>query len=434
MTPALDALSRGDEAWWGDRRDVAVAEYRQAVELVGIEAQDRAAEAMARLRLQRLGGSLAPLWQERAINAALAACPELEAWCGIALADWELFMPAFAGADPKNVASLLAQSTLAGPAAARRVMAGAAWSELEAITSGGVPLELDGMGRGLLATRTRQPPFPGTWVLGVGAGGARGAGFGISVRYTHPDVGWRGHRIDVLGGGDTRGGGFLSVQGLTHTAPAVQASALAAHAVIDRWIADTPQSHALTTFRGTGGLAPRTGDVLVQFGGLARSDNDLLVAGGYSSVTLGRGAFLKLGAEVEGGDYFLSVLSWDARAAPAVFGGTLALHVGASWLPSPDVPWFRLPSGGGAELLRGLPVGRYRDAALALAQVEYRHPIWGPVHGAVFLDVAAIEGLHFTVGGGLRLVLPPEKDNVTRLDIGFGENTWGLVVGWGDAF
>lgn len=429
MTPALEALSRGDEAWWHDRRGVAVAEYRQAVALAGGgEGVDRAAEAMARLRLERLGGSLAPLWQERAINAALALCPDSEPWCAIAAADWELFMPAFSGANPTNVAEILRDSPLAGPAAARRVRAGAPWSELESVEA------TDGMGRAMVATHLRQPPFPGTWVLGVGAGGARGAGVGFVVKYSNPDVGWRAHRVDLLAGADTRGGGFISTQLTTHTQPAVQASALAAHAVIDHWVDDIPYPSAWTAFRVSGGVAPRAADILVQTGVLARWDNGLRVGGGYGSVTIGKGTFLKLGGEVDVGDYFLTQLEWHVKATPDLWGGTLALHGGAIWQPTGDVPWFRQPSAGGAELLRGLPAGRYREASLALAQVEYRHPIWGPLHGAAFVDAAAIEGLHFTVGGGLRLVLPPEKDNITRIDVGFGEDTWGVVVGWGDAF
>ena len=81
-----------------------------------------------------------------------------------------------------------------------------------------------------------------------------------------------------------------------------------------------------------------------------------------------------------------------------------------------------------------MPAGYYRDETLGFGQLELRHPLEQPIELALFLDTAFIDGLHWTAGGGLRLVLPPDRRNVTRLDVGFGEGTWGVVVSWGDAW
>jgi len=39
-----------------------------------------------------------------------------------------------------------------------------------------------------------------------------------------------------------------------------------------------------------------------------------------------------------------------------------------------------------------------------------------------------------SAGGGLRLVLPPERDNTTRLDVGFSPHGWGVVLAFGETF
>jgi len=95
------------------------------------------------------------------------------------------------------------EATLAGlhtPAAeARRVAAGAPFSLLEG-------LELDGMGQGLVVTHLRSPPDPGTWTLGAGIAAAPGAGAGLAVRFVHPDLGGRRHRLDLAIAADTRFG------------------------------------------------------------------------------------------------------------------------------------------------------------------------------------------------------------------------------------
>jgi hypothetical protein len=134
------------------------------------------------------------------------------------------------------------------------------------------------------------------------------------------------------------------------------------------------------------------------------------------------------------GDYaFFRV---DAGVVPSwsLGKGVFTGKLGGSGVFVGDAIFWRLPGAGGSQLLRGQASGRYRGSLLSL-QAEFRYPIIGPLWGAAFADSAWIEeGLHWSSGGGLRLVLPPAGLNTTRLDLGFGEGSWGVVLGWGEAF
>ncbi|MDP2305192.1 MAG: hypothetical protein Q8P18_04115 [Pseudomonadota bacterium] len=447
----LAALSRGDEAWWGGDRGGAIAAWREALDAsegVPDPALAAATEAMARVRLLQLGGSVAPFVHEAKLNRALSDCPAREPWCGIAAADWELFMPAFTGADPARVPELLVASPLVGPAAARIAVATGDRTALDALPAAA----LDGMGRGIRATGQRAPPAPGTWVVGIGVGGAPGAGVGFTLRFAHPDLGWRRHRLELIGGADTRGGFSFGGTLLTATRPGLAFGAGAARAVADRWVDGAATPYELATARLSAAVAPQWDLLGVSVGAVGRVewfDSTLLpasnasaatpaspavLAGPTASLTLGDAtARVRLAGELNLGSYTYIVLSADARAAPDLAGGTLALRLAATRVPT-DAPFYRLPSAGGADLLRGLPAGRFRGDTLLAGQIEYRHAIWGPLHGALFVDGAKVDGWHVTAGGGVRIVLPPDRYNVTRLDIGVGPEGWGVVAAWGEAF
>ena len=44
------------------------------------------------------------------------------------------------------------------------------------------------------------------------------------------------------------------------------------------------------------------------------------------------------------------------------------------------------------------------------------------------------DGLHPAGGLGLRLILPPERLNVVRLDVAVSDSAWTITTGWGEAF
>ena len=62
--------------------------------------------------------------------------------------------------------------------------------------------------------------------------------------------------------------------------------------------------------------------------------------------------------------------------------------------------------------------------------------LWGPVEGVLMVNGALVagNGFHPAGGVGLRLLLPPEESNVSRVDLAFSDTGWGLYAAWGEAF
>jgi hypothetical protein len=426
------SVSDGDLLWWRGERPLAREEYRAVVEAADDSPEGRAAEAMARVRLLVLGGNLAPFVHEPKLDRALARCPLTVAACRLAHADAELFLPAFTGADPARVATLLARDDT-GPALARRVVAGEDRARLAGRD------DLDGMGLGIVETGLLRPPNPGGWVLNLGVGGAPGAGVGGLVRFVHPDMFGRAERLDLLVGGDSRGGAYVST---AYTRPrAWQATLLASRAVGDVYVDDVAYVYEVATLRGTAAWLRALPGCSTQLGAGARADlyDDAWarVAGPFASVTAGSAtAWTRLSADVGLGDYTHASVTTDTRLYPSLAGGTLAVRAMATHVPTDGTPFYRLPGAGGTELLRGEAAGRYRGDTLFGGQAEYRHGIVGPLAGAAFVDTAWVDDWHATVGAGLRLVLPPAEANTTRLEVGWSpeSGSWGVVAAWGEAF
>ncbi len=449
MTAALLLISAGDQAWWAGDRRAAAESWRAALEAAGTTAPDRAAEAMARMRLLHVQGNYAPVWHGPLLERALAACPAEEPWCGIAAADRHLWLPAFTGADPSQVAGLLEKSPLEGPASARRAWAAADPSLLHG--------ELDGMGEGI-RTHGARAVDPGTWVLGIGLSAAPGAGVGAAGRFTHPDLFYGRHLLQLQGGGDSRGGWLASGSLLAWTGGARPLVAVGGGRQVQNYYSAAGD---LTIFPLASGWGMLGAQVSGQAGG---GRGQLLIAGQYRAEAIQdrrwqsgglwlRGAWVAgagraeataeagLIREGEGGagPYGGGTLAWIG--GPEAAGGRLLLRPAAEVMAG--APFFRSPSGGGARLLRGLPVGRWRAEgpipALASAQIEYRHGLIGPLRGQVFADTAWIDGPHATIGAGVALELPPLPYNTTRLEFGYGvgpqeAGVWGLVLAWGEAF
>lgn len=459
MTPAGDVpavmqtLSAADLAWWNGDRRAAVSMWRDVLRTGEDDPVGRAAEAMVRIRLLRVDGNLGPFVHEARLRAALSACPSTEPWCTIAHADFDLFMPAFTGADPARVAEELSGCPLSGPVAARIALASRDPSPLAGRE------DLDGIGLGILATGALAPPDPGTWFLGVGVAGAPGAGAGFSVRFDHPDVAWRGHHLQVTGAVDTLGGWSLGAGLATAGRPSAELGVGAGAARGALWEENGASPYRLRTGRSSVGVASRRGPIGGRLGVGARVDDAGFpegtaveipvdgwagVAGPYVSVTLGTAsAWMRGGVETGAGAYTHVGWTVDGRHQAPVLGGAVAMRALGTAVSSPASPFYRLPDAGGATLLRGEPAGRYRGRTLVAGQVELRHPIAGPIHAAVFVDTARVGDApdpddggtwHWTAGGGVRLVLPPEQTNVTRLDVGIGRGTWGVVFALGEAF
>lgn len=119
--------------------------------------------------------------------------------------------------------------------------------------------------------------------------------------------------------------------------------------------------------------------------------------------------------------------------------GLLAFQVQAN-LSSGEVPWNMLSDLGGAYAMRGYIHGRYRDNQMAMAQIEYRLPIYRR-SGAVFWtgigsigdDISDLkDDLLTTYGLGYRFLLKG-RINV-RADLGFGENETGFYFNVNEVF
>lgn len=108
-----------------------------------------------------------------------------------------------------------------------------------------------------------------------------------------------------------------------------------------------------------------------------------------------------------------------------------------------DVPFNQLSMIGGEMIMRGYYFGRYRDNNMIALQTEHRwlpFPFSKRLGGAVFAGVGSVsDNLHFdkvlwTAGGGLRLLLFPQRDVYTRLDVGLNPDGYGIYFFIGEAF
>jgi len=133
-----------------------------------------------------------------------------------------------------------------------------------------------------------------------------------------------------------------------------------------------------------------------------------------------------------GSSYSLQEFSFDFRQFVPLFGS----HVFA-WQVYYDgifgangIPFELLPTVGGRDVLRGFRQGMYRENVLALAQAEYRLPIYKRLKAAVFCSVGdvmnsadyKIDKLKVAYGAGLRYRL---NDARVHLRVDLAKNNYG---------
>ena len=418
------ALDAGDRAWCDQDRQGARSEWEQAA-----EGEDPAITAMAELRLLLVSGNLGLMIHGPRADRALAQCPAGQPWCDLARADYALILAALGLPHDREQALWLAEraaSDLPGPAQARRVWAGAA--PVESLAA----LDRDGLGDGLLAAGG-WPAGPGTWALTLGAVGAPGLGTGGLLRLDHPDVRWRGWSLTAEASLTSRGIGQSSVRLATAGRLWSAWSLSGGHLLIDNFAtAETVELWTLSAFAAPG---VRVGKWALWAGPMlrfARADVDVpghgLSAGLVSSGPL----HLQLSAE-HALTYRHTLGRARLTAERPLAGGALVGQVQGAAAPGSQAPWWRLPSAGGGEVLRSAPAGRWRGEWLTGAALEWRHPLIGPLGGALFTEAAYLDGLHPGAGLGLRLALPPRPTGVARLDVARGEEGWEISGGWGQA-
>jgi hypothetical protein len=99
---------------------------------------------------------------------------------------------------------------------------------------------------------------------------------------------------------------------------------------------------------------------------------------------------------------------------------------------------------GGSDIMRGYAKGRYRDAWMAAAQVEYRTPFAYRFGAVLFAGAGTVDStasglangrLLATYGAGLRYQLDRGQRTAIRLDLARGaDGASGLYIGFNQAF
>lgn len=436
----LKAVSEGDLAHYQGESSAARKAYREAV-----ASGEPAAEAMARLRLLAYSGNFGAWIHGPGIDRALRQAEGPEA--DLAWMDFHLFAPAFVGASREEAIRLALELQERYPAesAARLYLATLESRWLERLES---LEERDGMGEAFVRSKGKLPRPPASWNLGVGFSGAPGLGIGAGVRFFHQDL--RGWSTELWLGGSTLKSGYavLRAQSLTPVFAHVDLGGL-------RGVLYDYASGERETFWREAGWA--------ELGpGLRWEAWRLWVAGRWRIDDVGsgqqpghgvefgatrdtregwgahrRGLYASLqGEAVLWGDESHQSVFADVRAFAGVLRGVLALRGTHQQVMNPEVSFFRLPSVGGMTLHRGAPFQRWRAPRITTLDLEQRWMLWGPVEGVLMTNMAWVSesGLHPAGGIGLRLLLPPEESNVSRLDLAFSDTGWGLYAAYGEAF
>ncbi len=108
-----------------------------------------------------------------------------------------------------------------------------------------------------------------------------------------------------------------------------------------------------------------------------------------------------------------------------------------------DVPIQSLALMGGSEKMRGIYLGRYRDKLMSVLQTEFRFPIYWILSGVAFgglgevapaLNGYTFNGIKWSVGAGLRLLVDPVHKANIRLDYALSKDQTFFLFGFGEAF
>ncbi len=214
--------------------------------------------------------------------------------------------------------------------------------------------------------------------------------------------------------------------------------ALATARLIDQRITHDSASGALATTSIMGRSGGRVSEVTT---GVLRDSRDVVFnprRGTFAqfTVTASRPAL--------GSDFSYGRVRADARRYLSLGGehvlAAQALVIGTTG----EAPFDQLALVGGGDILRGYTRGRYRDAWLSAAQLEYRTPLVRRVGAVLFAGAgtiaaeagALVDGpLLPTYGLGVRAGIDARQRTAVRIDYGRGrEGATGLYIGFNQAF
>lgn len=158
-----------------------------------------------------------------------------------------------------------------------------------------------------------------------------------------------------------------------------------------------------------------------------------------------RGAFVSLGGGVSvpglgGGDFDYRRGLLDARGYLTTGRVTWAAQ-GYAEVVAGTAPFDDLPTLGNRLYLRGYPLGRWRDHALASAQLEARVPVRSRLSAAAFVAVGAIGPATSAlgrpqpaIGGGLRWRVFSRSAARLRADVAIGREGKAIYLNLNEAF
>lgn len=144
-----------------------------------------------------------------------------------------------------------------------------------------------------------------------------------------------------------------------------------------------------------------------------------------------------------GSDFSYDTWQLSANAYfPVTSSGTLAIHGGVCAV-SKGAPFYDLCMYGQSGDLRGYEMGRYRDRAMATAQVEWRQQLSASFGAVLFGGIGTIAGslgdlddgkFLPAVGMGLRYKASRATGTNLRLDIAMGRDSQAIYFGIGEVF
>lgn len=146
-----------------------------------------------------------------------------------------------------------------------------------------------------------------------------------------------------------------------------------------------------------------------------------------------------------GSDYNYTNVVVDARKYLRIYKEqVLALQLYDFINLGSDIPLRSLATLGGANSMRGLFDGRYRDKDQLVFQAEYRVPIAGRFGAVLFTGIGDVShtvgdynfgSLKYSYGGGLRIAVDKKEKLNIRIDYGAaGKGNSGLYFQLGEAF
>jgi hypothetical protein len=108
-----------------------------------------------------------------------------------------------------------------------------------------------------------------------------------------------------------------------------------------------------------------------------------------------------------------------------------------------DIPVQSLALMGGGEKMRGIYLGRYRDKLMTIVQAEIRFPVYWIISAVAFGGVGEVapdfngytlNGIHWSAGAGLRLMVDSQHKANIRFDYGISKDQHFFFFGFGEAF